>query len=196
MSLGLLTALSLTASAHVPDWAKPLEINPALGVPGFPDCERDATLAAAGAEPEMALRCAQKEAKDEGVISIGCVGDSITAGVCSTGGKCVTPSWPPTPTPLRCAATPGPSSRCGRAAAADTGWWRLPQPHVPGPAPDRARRGLQGHEPRRLRLHDDEGRRLPLLEVRPSAAPAFPAPPARPIRSTQTDCAGGRSTRR
>ena len=101
MSLGLLTALSLTASAHVPDWAKPLEINPALGVPGFPDCERDATLAAAGAEPEMALRCAQKEAKDDGVISIGCVGDSITAGVCSTGGKCVTPSWP-YPHPLRC----------------------------------------------------------------------------------------------
>ena len=91
MSLGLLATLSLTASAHVPDWAKPLEINPALGVPGFPDCERDAALAAAGAEPEMALKCAQKEAKDDGVISIGCVGDSITAGVCSTGGKCVPP---------------------------------------------------------------------------------------------------------
>ena len=94
MSLSIITALSLTACAHVPDWAKPLEINPALGVPGFPDCERDDALAAAGAAPEMALKCAQKEAKDDGVISIGCIGDSITAGVCSTGGKCVT-SPPP-----------------------------------------------------------------------------------------------------
>jgi lysophospholipase L1-like esterase len=62
-------------------------INPALGVPGFPDCVR--------ARPSLALNvedaandliCAQKEAPKD-AIKIGCIGDSITAGVHSSGGN-------------------------------------------------------------------------------------------------------------
>jgi lysophospholipase L1-like esterase len=63
-----------------------LPINTALGVPGFPQCVR--------AHPESALSveeaaqdliCSQKNASDD-AIKIACVGDSITAGVCSSGG--------------------------------------------------------------------------------------------------------------
>ena len=35
-------------------------MNPALGVPGFPDCQIDGDAVAAGAAPELALSCAQK----------------------------------------------------------------------------------------------------------------------------------------
>ena len=62
-----------------------MPVNPVLGVPGFPDCER--------AHPELQLSiedaaqdliCHQKG--DASAIKIGCVGDSITAGVHSSGG--------------------------------------------------------------------------------------------------------------
>jgi hypothetical protein len=63
-----------------------LPINPTLGVPGFPDCvrahpEHDLSVDEAAHD----LRCAQKAAPKE-AIRIGCVGDSITAGVHSSGG--------------------------------------------------------------------------------------------------------------
>ena len=62
-------------------------MNPALGVPGFPDCQIDGDAVAAGAAPELALSCAQKPKDFGGQIAIGTIGDSITAGVHSSGGN-------------------------------------------------------------------------------------------------------------
>ena len=64
-----------------------LPINPALKVPGYPDCVRpDWATGATVDEAAQELQCFQKGADDDS-IKIGCVGDSITAGVCSTGGN-------------------------------------------------------------------------------------------------------------
>lgn len=65
-------------------------INPLLGVPGFPDCTNPRLVAGEDMSVEeaaMALECAQKPALFDDTIRIGCVGDSITAGVHSTGGN-------------------------------------------------------------------------------------------------------------
>jgi lysophospholipase L1-like esterase len=87
MSLALLASLATTAIAHVPEGYEKLPVNPLLGVPGFPDCEIDGELVRQGVAPEFALKCAQKQ-KDSGAqIAVGCIGDSITAGVHSTGGN-------------------------------------------------------------------------------------------------------------
>ena len=89
MSLRLQCLLGLSAGiarAHVPQGFPKLPINPALGVPGFPDCVRDQRAAAQGVAPEFALNCSVTEQK-AGLIQIGTIGDSITAGVHSTGGN-------------------------------------------------------------------------------------------------------------
>jgi len=65
---------------------KEFPVNPKLGVPGFPDCVRahpDVSMLVE--EAAMDLICTQKGPED--AIKIGCVGDSITAGVHSTGGN-------------------------------------------------------------------------------------------------------------
>ena len=64
-----------------------LPLNPALGVPGYPDCRRaqgDRTGASV-AEAALELVCEQRVAHADS-IRIACVGDSITAGVHSSGG--------------------------------------------------------------------------------------------------------------
>jgi len=75
-------SIPVLAAAH----GESFPINPVLGVPGFPDCER--------AHPQLELNveaaaddliCMQKDSP--GAIRIGMIGDSITAGVCSSGGK-------------------------------------------------------------------------------------------------------------
>jgi len=64
-----------------------LPINPALGVPGFPDCVRPATaVGTTVAEAAMELDCTVA-APEDGVIQVGTIGDSITAGVHSSGGN-------------------------------------------------------------------------------------------------------------
>jgi lysophospholipase L1-like esterase len=86
--LSLLSALATQmAVSHVPRGFTHLPINPNLGVPGFPDCVRDEVAIANGVAPELALNCSTGPSPDAGVISIGCIGDSITAGVHSTGGN-------------------------------------------------------------------------------------------------------------
>lgn len=61
-------------------------INPMLWVPGFPDCVRaHPEIGMTVEEAAMDLICTQKGPED--AIKIGCVGDSITAGVHSTGGN-------------------------------------------------------------------------------------------------------------
>lgn len=80
----LLLGSVLTATAH-PDMGV-LPINPELGVPGFPNCRRlhpDVPMSVADAAQD--LICTQKPAPAE-AIKIGCIGDSITAGVHSSGG--------------------------------------------------------------------------------------------------------------
>ena len=63
-----------------------LPINPVLGVPGFPDCVRaHPEQAMTVEEAAMDLICSQREVSAD-AIKIGCVGDSITAGVHSSGG--------------------------------------------------------------------------------------------------------------
>ena len=80
----MLTLLSSLIVAHSED---ALPINPALGVPGFPDCVR--------ARPHLQNLTVEEAAQDlicgpppapKSAIKIACVGDSITAGVHSSGG--------------------------------------------------------------------------------------------------------------
>jgi len=74
--------LPVLVAAHDPD----LPVNSLLGVPGFPDCVRahpDVELDVKDAADDLV--CHQKSASKE-AIRIGCIGDSITAGVCSSGG--------------------------------------------------------------------------------------------------------------
>jgi len=61
-------------------------VNPQLGVPGFPECKRshpDMVLDVEEAANDLV--CSQKDAPNS-AIRIGMIGDSITAGVCSSGG--------------------------------------------------------------------------------------------------------------
>merc|ERR1711934_307381 len=76
----------VVACAFAHDAALP--INPDLGVPGYPSCTRPGGLneTLSVDEAAMALQCYQ-EGNGDDTIKIGCVGDSITAGVCSTGGN-------------------------------------------------------------------------------------------------------------
>lgn len=63
-----------------------LPVNPVLGVPGFPDCVRaHPEVAMSVDDAAMDLVCTQR-GSDQGSIKVGCVGDSITAGVHSSGG--------------------------------------------------------------------------------------------------------------
>eukprot|EP00035_Acanthoeca_spectabilis_P020900 m.435162 g.435162 ORF g.435162 m.435162 type:complete len:411 (-) comp17818_c0_seq1:77-1309(-) len=63
-----------------------LPINPALGVPGFPDCVNPSLAKKSPLEKAIhELACSQKGT--DGQIKIGTVGDSITAGVHSSGGN-------------------------------------------------------------------------------------------------------------
>ncbi|KAJ9460189.1 Acetylxylan esterase [Diplonema papillatum] len=65
-----------------------LPVNPLLSVPGYPNCKQPLTEGG----NEFTLECFQ-EAKDRAdQISVGCVGDSITAGVHSTGGNATYPA--------------------------------------------------------------------------------------------------------
>ena len=82
----------ITAAASIPgviSHGNNLPINPELGVPGYPSCIR--------LHPELNLNvedsakdlfCSQTDSKQasEDTIKIGCIGDSITAGVHSSGG--------------------------------------------------------------------------------------------------------------
>jgi hypothetical protein len=64
-------------------------INPLLGVPGFPDCEStksvDELKVMTVEDAADYLKCFQRGSAD--AIKIGTIGDSITAGVHSTGGN-------------------------------------------------------------------------------------------------------------
>jgi lysophospholipase L1-like esterase len=82
MKLAVLSLLPACITAHDDDFP----INAELGVPGFPDCKRghpELELDVEGAADDLV--CSQKEAPND-AIKIGCIGDSITAGVCSSGG--------------------------------------------------------------------------------------------------------------
>jgi hypothetical protein len=82
LAYALLGLLAGRVAAH-DDLSMPR--NPMLGVPGFPDCERLHPLRNLSVdEAAMDLRCGQKG--PAAAIKIGCVGDSITAGVHSSGG--------------------------------------------------------------------------------------------------------------
>jgi len=91
MKVALLFAVTcplVTAHGNPKDWP----INPKLGVSGFPDCLRlHPELNLPMEEASFDLECAQKRASP-GAIKIGCVGDSITAGVHSSGGNHTYPS--------------------------------------------------------------------------------------------------------
>jgi lysophospholipase L1-like esterase len=90
----LLLAVAAAASvmcpvaAHGDGAAETMPINLRLGVPGFPDCER--VHQGTGLRVEQAamdLVCTQRQqATNASAVKIGCVGDSITAGVHSSGG--------------------------------------------------------------------------------------------------------------
>ena len=95
MSLGLgmsfLAALRARGVGARPAGGGPL--NPELGVPGFPDCVRRtpaAALSIDGASHDLV--CKQRRAASADTVRIACVGDSITAGVCSTGGNATYPA--------------------------------------------------------------------------------------------------------
>ena len=74
-----------TTKSHGPPNLFP--VNPALGVSGFPDCVRlNPQLNLSMEEASFDLSCPQRQGA-EGSIKIACVGDSITAGVHSSGGN-------------------------------------------------------------------------------------------------------------
>lgn len=74
--------LPVCALSHGDDFP----INEKLGVPGFPNCERQHPELELNVEDAAAdLVCSQKDAPND-AIKIACIGDSITAGVCSSGG--------------------------------------------------------------------------------------------------------------
>ena len=65
-----------------------LPVNAKLGVPGFPDCNRlHPSLRLSVKEAAKDLYCGQRGKSHVGTTRIACVGDSITAGVHSTGGN-------------------------------------------------------------------------------------------------------------
>jgi lysophospholipase L1-like esterase len=69
-----------------------LPINPRLGVPGFPSCDRKHPLLNLSvAQAADDLVCHQRKASNKSV-TIATIGDSITAGVCSSGGNHPYPS--------------------------------------------------------------------------------------------------------
>lgn len=66
-----------------------LPVNPALGVPGFPDCVQTNPHFRVATDMDVdrnahTLRCAPRPARTD-QIRVACVGDSITAGVHSSG---------------------------------------------------------------------------------------------------------------
>lgn len=71
-------------------------INPLLGEGGYPDCVNSASpevLASQTLEENMkTMTCHQNEKDHAGQIAIGCIGDSITAGVHSEGGNMTYPA--------------------------------------------------------------------------------------------------------
>jgi hypothetical protein len=85
LALATLAATALCASAH-----NGLPINPELGVPGYPSCTLPEGLIAADLtmeEADFAIVCNQVQGKSATAKKVACVGDSITAGVCSSGGN-------------------------------------------------------------------------------------------------------------
>ena len=70
------------ASAH-----GPMPINSKLGVPGFPDCVQPAAITDDVDANAHTLVCKQNEKDSDDQIAVGCIGDSITAGVHSSGGN-------------------------------------------------------------------------------------------------------------
>ena len=93
--MATLAALLVLATGVASHDGTPID-NPLLGVGGFPDCIQpmsslpsfNATDADANA---LTLECAQRARDRDGQILIGTVGDSITAGVCSSGPN---ETWP------------------------------------------------------------------------------------------------------
>ena len=80
----LLLLLFHSAAGHADMGALPL--NSVLGVPGYPDCVRRNPMRNWDVEKAAAdLRCSQKS-RQSSSVKIACVGDSITAGVHSSGG--------------------------------------------------------------------------------------------------------------
>ena len=86
MAARLLLLLLLLRPAQAHGDPKDWPINPELGVSGFPDCsrihpERELTMEQASFDLQCAQRRGPATAKH-----IACIGDSITAGVHSSGG--------------------------------------------------------------------------------------------------------------
>ena len=91
MILTSLIVFAAVANAHVPPGFTPLPLNPLLGVPGFPDCVKASGGNVTG-DPELALLCDARPKLRADQISIACMGDSITAGVHSSGRNWTYPS--------------------------------------------------------------------------------------------------------
>ena len=88
----MLCAVLSLAAAH-----DGMRVNPVLGVPGFPDCLQPGLLkpntsmfgawqaqvepGGQWADAHMTLRCEQRTKDFDTQLSVGCIGDSITAGV-------------------------------------------------------------------------------------------------------------------
>jgi lysophospholipase L1-like esterase len=128
--LRAIAASALAAACHAHDASMP--INADLGVPGYPDCVNP-SLDLANLSVERAaqqLVCSQRQAP-EAAIKIGCIGDSITAGVHSSGGN---HTYPGQLQIMLDAESPGKYSvtnlgACGSTMmkGADSPFWKRPQ---------------------------------------------------------------------
>jgi len=82
MRLGLVLFFGVCFAHHHDD----APVNPVLRTPGFPDCDQTNWETNATAEElAMSLVCKMNPKTSPNQISIACVGDSITAGGCSSG---------------------------------------------------------------------------------------------------------------
>ena len=80
----LVSVWTINAHTFEDKFAESFPINPALGISGFPDCIRKhPNLKLDVPNATQDLQCNQVH-RSTASIKIGCVGDSITAGVCAS----------------------------------------------------------------------------------------------------------------
>ena len=91
-SLAIVAAASaaVASARHVHSESFTCAVNPALGTHGFPDCYQPGPVSDDLDAMQHSMVCKQRGAA--GAIKIGAIGDSITAGACSSGGNATYPA--------------------------------------------------------------------------------------------------------
>jgi len=78
-------AAAVASAVHVHSESFTCAVNPELGTHGFPDCYQPGPVTDDLEAMQHSMVCKQRGTADQ--ILIGAIGDSITAGACSSGGN-------------------------------------------------------------------------------------------------------------